>query len=159
MASVPLGSVAWSATALRDSLRNVSRRERYSNNASPAGVNRTVFPVRFNSLSPYSSSSWRIWALTAGCERNSFWPAREKLLSLTTSRNVVSWSKSMVLGDDYTRAEVNRRPDTGLYGRGYRYLTCYAAKVQSAIWIGPIHTLIPNKDVDTGQEVRIHCLR
>ena len=32
----------------------------------------------------YACSSWRICALTADCERNTFWPAREKLLSLAT---------------------------------------------------------------------------
>jgi len=63
-------------------------------------------------------------ALTADCERNTFWPAREKLLSLATKTKVVSWSKSIIRtsGRDYSEfhlpdAELNILPLLGP-GRG-----------------------------------------
>src|ERR1700735_1397228 len=83
-----------------DSWRIPIMRLAYSSSTSPAGVSRTAFPTRPKSFSPYSSSSWRICALTADCERNTLRPASEKLPFLATSTKVVSWSKSMELGCD-----------------------------------------------------------
>ena len=51
--------------------------------------------MRLKSFSPYSCSSWRIWALTADWERNTLRPASEKLPCLATSTNVLIWSKSI----------------------------------------------------------------
>src|ERR1700690_302081 len=51
--------------------------------------------MRLNSFSPYSCSSWRICALTADWERNTFRPASEKLPCFATSTNVLIWSKSI----------------------------------------------------------------
>jgi hypothetical protein len=70
-------------------------RTAYSKRVSPAEVKRTDLRPRSNNFSPYSCSSWRTCALTAGCERNNFWPAREKLPSFAISMKVVSWSKSI----------------------------------------------------------------
>ena len=52
------------------------------------GVSRTALPTRPKSFSPYSSSSWRICALTADCERNTLRPAREKLRILETAQSL-----------------------------------------------------------------------
>src|SRR5258707_6856358 len=71
---------------------------------SPAGVSSTDLAERSRSLALYACSSWRICALTADCERKTFWPAREKLFNLATKTKVVSWSKSIVrtLGENYS---------------------------------------------------------
>src|SRR5712692_5490400 len=108
-ASTPRGVVALSATARKDSPRMFTTRTAYSNSVSPAEVNRTDFRPRSKSFSPYSCSNWRTWALTAGWERKSFWPAREKLPSFAISINVVSWSKSIVLSGDYSRSGLAHR--------------------------------------------------
>src|SRR5437588_11453625 len=79
-----------------DSSRRRSNFSAYSKSTSPAGVNSTDFAERSSSLALYACSSWRICALTADCERNTFCPAREKLFSLATYTKVVSWSKSIV---------------------------------------------------------------
>src|SRR6266436_2939368 len=79
-----------------DSSRIRSNFSAYSKRTSPAGVSSTDLAERSRSLALYACSSWRIWALTADCERKTFWPAREKLFSLATKTKVVSWSKSMV---------------------------------------------------------------
>ena len=95
MAKMPRGLLDWSATARSDSCRSSRKRPAYSNKTSPAGVSRTVFPTRENNFSPYSCSSWRIWALTADWDRKTFRPAKEKLLCFATSTKVLIWSKSM----------------------------------------------------------------
>src|SRR5437764_1928960 len=79
-----------------DSSRRRSNFSAYSKSTSPAGVNSTDFAERSSSLALYACSNWRICALTADWERNTFCPAREKLFSLATYTNVVSWSKSIV---------------------------------------------------------------
>src|SRR6266481_10112032 len=86
----------------------------YSKRTSPAGVSSTDLAERSRSLALYACSSWRICALTADCERKTFWPAREKLLSLATKTKVVSWSKSIIRtpGSDYSEFQL---PDAELY--------------------------------------------
>src|SRR5229473_5325000 len=90
-----------------------SRRRRsfsaYSKRTSPAGVSSTDLAERSRSLALYACSSWRIWALTADCERKTFWPAREKLFSLATKTKVVSWSKSIVRTPGGNYSESSRR--------------------------------------------------
>src|SRR5713226_4819694 len=78
-----------------DSSRKRSNFSAYSKRTSPAGVSSTDLAERSRSLALYACSSWRICALTADCERKTFWPAREKLFSLATYTKVASWSKSM----------------------------------------------------------------
>src|SRR5689334_3947113 len=95
MESVPVGVFFRSETASRDLSRSFTNCSAYSRRTSPAGVRRTDLRVRSNSFCPYSSSSWRICALTAGCDRKTLSAAREKLPSRATSRNVLSWSKSI----------------------------------------------------------------
>src|SRR6266436_9205266 len=87
-----------------DSSRIRSNFSAYSKRTSPAGVSSTDLAERSRSLALYACSSWRIWALTADCERKTFWPAREKLFNLATKTKVVSWSKSIVRtpGRDYS---------------------------------------------------------
>src|SRR5439155_8907362 len=89
-----------------DSSRRRSNFSAYSKRTSPAGVSSTDLAERSRSRALYACSSWRIWALTADCERKTFWPAREKLFSLATKTNVVSWSKSIfeMPGGDYSES-------------------------------------------------------
>src|SRR6266567_1842569 len=96
-----------------DSSRKRSSFSANSKRTSPAGVSSTDLAERSSSLALYACSSWRICALTADCERKTFWPAREKLLSLATKTKVVSWSKSIIRtpGSDYSEFHL---PDAGL---------------------------------------------
>src|SRR6266852_4383022 len=88
-----------------DSSRKRSNLSANSKRTSPAGVSSTDLAERSRSLALYACSSWRICALTADCERKTFWPAREKLFSLATKTKVVSWSKSIIRtpGKDYSQ--------------------------------------------------------
>src|SRR5260370_31800672 len=88
-----------------DSSRKRSNFSAYSKRTSPAGVSSTDLAERSRSLALYACSSWRICALTADCERKTFWPAREKLFNLATKTKVVSWSKSIIRmpGKDYSQ--------------------------------------------------------
>src|SRR5258708_38339694 len=61
----------------------------------PAGVSAILVPRRSNSEVLSSCSSWRTWALTAGCVRKHDCAALEKLLRRTISRNVWRWSRSI----------------------------------------------------------------
>src|SRR6267154_3869409 len=89
-----------------DSSRKRSNLSANSKRTSPAGVSSTDLAERSRSLALYACSSWRICALTADCERKTFWPAREKLFSLATKTNVVSWSKTIfeMPGGDYSES-------------------------------------------------------
>src|ERR1700682_4857153 len=91
-----------------DSSRKRSNFSANSKRTSPAGVSSTDLAERSSNLARYACSSWRICALTADCERNTFCPAREKLFSLATYTKVASWSKSMgkSLDEDYRRIVV-----------------------------------------------------
>src|SRR6185369_16511543 len=95
MASEPCGVSPCSAIARMPSCRVAINRSAVSKNTRPASVRATDFVVRSNRRAPHSCSSCWICALTAGCERNSFLAALEKLLSLATSIKVMSWSKSI----------------------------------------------------------------
>src|SRR6266850_537196 len=94
-----------------DSSRKRSNFSANSKRTSPAGVSSTDLAERSRSLALYACSSWRICALTADCERKTFWPAREKLFSLATKTKVVSWSKSMVRtpGGNYSESSRQMR--------------------------------------------------
>src|SRR6267378_4236346 len=59
-----------------DSSRMRSSFSAYSKRTSPAGVSSTDLAERSRSLALYACSSWLICALTADCERKTFWPAK-----------------------------------------------------------------------------------
>src|SRR5260370_18447745 len=109
----PWTTLPRSATTWTDSSRRRSSFSAYSKRTSPAGVSSTDLAERSRSLALYVCSSWRICALTADCERKTFWPAREKLFSLATKTKVVSWSKSIIRapGSDYSEFQL---PDAEL---------------------------------------------
>src|SRR5437868_2830370 len=96
--SSPRGTRSISASAASICLRDSICCSAYFWKALPGAVRLTLPPERSKSFAPTSSSSARICDEIAGWVRKQVSAALEKLFSRATSKNVLSWSKSMIKG-------------------------------------------------------------